>query len=66
MQMKSKEVTKDDGRYLVFYHFPESASPEQTEAFERSEAYAQEAADAARAAAGAAEPPAKAGPDTKG
>jgi hypothetical protein len=65
MQMKSKEVAKEDGRYLVFYHFPESASAEQTDAFERSEAYAKEAVDAARSAASAAKAPADPGPGTK-
>jgi hypothetical protein len=33
MRYEKKLIQKDDGRYLVYYHFPESASPEQAEAF---------------------------------
>jgi hypothetical protein len=30
MRMEKKTVLKEDGRYLVYYHFPESATPEET------------------------------------
>ena len=30
------EITKEDGRYLVYYHFPDSADSEQTEAFQEA------------------------------
>jgi len=32
--MEKKRILKEDGRYLLYYHFPESATPEQTKAFE--------------------------------
>ncbi len=34
MRIDKKIVTKDDGRYLLYYHFPRSASATQTKAFE--------------------------------
>lgn len=34
MRMDKKRILKEDGRYLLYYHFPDSATPEQTEAFE--------------------------------
>ena len=33
MQMEKKRVMEEDGRYLVLYHFPESASPEESAVF---------------------------------
>ena len=33
MQMQKKRILKEDGRYLVYYHFVESATAEQTAAF---------------------------------
>ena len=33
MQMEKKRILKEDGRYLVMYHFPESATPEETAVF---------------------------------
>jgi hypothetical protein len=34
MPMQKKVTRKDDGRYLIYYHFAETASPEETAAFE--------------------------------
>ena len=34
MRMEKKQIIKEDGRYLISYHFPESASEEQTAAYE--------------------------------
>lgn len=34
MIVKKKQIKKEDGRYLVFYHFPRSADTEQTHTFE--------------------------------
>jgi hypothetical protein len=33
MQMEKKRIHKEDGRYLVYYHFPDTAGPEETQAF---------------------------------
>ncbi|HZT41059.1 MAG TPA: hypothetical protein VFA07_02660 [Chthonomonadaceae bacterium] len=33
MRMEKKKVLKEDGRYLIYYHFPETATPEQTGTF---------------------------------
>ena len=33
MQIEKKQILKEDGRYLVFYHFPASASEEQTTSY---------------------------------
>lgn len=33
MRMERKQILKDDGRYLVYYHFPDSASPNETDVF---------------------------------
>ena len=33
MQMEKKRTLKEDGRYLVSYHFPESATAEETAVF---------------------------------
>ena len=33
MQIEKKQILKEDGRYLVFYHFAETATPEQTAVF---------------------------------
>jgi hypothetical protein len=51
MRYEKKQVTKEDGRYLVYYHFPETATPEQTAAFESAEAVSASAAQHATAAA---------------
>ncbi len=34
MQMQKKITVKDDGRFLAYYHFPATATPEETEVFE--------------------------------
>ena len=34
MRYEKKEISKEDGRYLIFYHFRETASVEQIVAFE--------------------------------
>jgi len=34
MRMEKKRVLKEDGRYLIYYHFPETATPEQTGTFQ--------------------------------
>jgi hypothetical protein len=33
MRYEKKQISKDDGRYLVYYHFPDSATEEQTSVF---------------------------------
>ena len=33
MQMETKRIQKDDGRYLIYCHFPESATPEESAVF---------------------------------
>jgi hypothetical protein len=33
MQMEKKRIMKEDGRYLVLYHFPESATLEESAVF---------------------------------
>lgn len=33
MKIEKKTLQKEDGRSITFYHFPESATPEQTAAF---------------------------------
>ncbi len=33
MRMDKKVTSKDDGRLLIYYHFPGSASAEETETF---------------------------------
>lgn len=33
MRMEKKRVLKDDGRYLTFYHFPETATEEEAQVF---------------------------------
>lgn len=57
MQMEKKRVLKQDGRYLVFYHFPATATPEQTALFEQIQpvedrSAEQDALPAGRAGAG--------------
>ena len=39
MNYEKKQITKEDGRTLVYYHFPESASPAQAEAFRSAEQF---------------------------
>ena len=34
LRLLKKQIRKEDGRYLVFYHAPNSASAEQTATFE--------------------------------
>ena len=34
MQMEKKITTKEDGRFLVYYHFPDTATEEETQVFE--------------------------------
>jgi hypothetical protein len=41
MRMLKKQVLKEDGRYLVYYHSPETATPEQAAAFASVEAEAE-------------------------
>ncbi len=33
MRMEKKQLRKEDGRYLVYYHFPDSASTEETQVY---------------------------------
>jgi hypothetical protein len=33
MRYEKKQITKEDGRYLVYYHFSESATEEQAAVF---------------------------------
>jgi len=33
MRMEKKRILKEDGRYLVYYHFPDSAGPEETQVY---------------------------------
>lgn len=35
MRMEKKRVLKEDGRYLIYYHFPETATPEQTGTYDQ-------------------------------
>ncbi|WP_156412939.1 hypothetical protein [Chthonomonas calidirosea] len=35
--MQKKVTLKEDGRYLIYYHFPDTATPEETAAFEALE-----------------------------
>ena len=35
MQMQKKITVKDDGRFLTYYHFPATASAEETQVFEQ-------------------------------
>jgi hypothetical protein len=37
MRLEKKQIVKEDGRYLVYYHFPDTATPEQTLAFQSAE-----------------------------
>lgn len=37
MRMEKRRILKEDGRYLIYYHFPESANAEQTAAFEAAD-----------------------------
>jgi len=50
MPMQKKVTRKDDGRYLIYYHFVETASPEETAAFEAIEGGPEELPDAPNAA----------------
>ena len=33
MQMQKKITLKEDGRFLVYYHFPDTATEEETQVF---------------------------------
>lgn len=37
MRFEKKETVKPDGRYLVYYHFPDTASETQATAFANAE-----------------------------
>lgn len=37
MVYEKKQIFKEDGRILIFYHFPRSANPEQQSAFKKIE-----------------------------
>ncbi len=39
MDYEKKQIAKEDGRYLIYYHFPETATPDQTAAFEAAETF---------------------------
>ena len=45
MRLEKKRVLKEDGRYLLYYHFPDTATPEQTGTFEAIEASGQTGAE---------------------
>ncbi len=38
MRVQKKQITKEDGRNLNYYHFPETATPEEKRVFEEIEA----------------------------
>lgn len=38
MQMQKKKTLKEDGRFLIYYHFPQTATAEETSVFEGIEA----------------------------
>lgn len=44
MRLEKKLVVKEDGRYLLYYHFPETATAEQSEVFAALPASAPESA----------------------
>lgn len=37
-QLQKKRVLKEDGRYLIYYHFPETATADETVVFDRIDA----------------------------
>ncbi|HEV2473806.1 MAG TPA: hypothetical protein VGS41_14110 [Chthonomonadales bacterium] len=43
MELEKKRIIKPDGRYLIYYHFPESATEEQTAEFAACPAVAEPA-----------------------
>lgn len=45
MPMQKKVTRKDDGRYLIYYHFPETATAEETAAFDAVEGTSEELPD---------------------
>jgi len=55
--MEKKRIRKEDGRYLIYYHFPESATEEQTAVFTAIRPTAEEGPEAGDSATteGAAE-----------
>ncbi len=34
MNIQKKKTLKEDGRFLIYYHFPETATEEETKVFE--------------------------------
>jgi len=38
MHMQKKKTLKDDGRFLTYYHFPDTATPEETAVYDSIEA----------------------------
>lgn len=34
MHLQKKKTLKEDGRFLIYYHFPETATEEETKVFE--------------------------------
>lgn len=40
MHIEKKQIQKEDGRKLIYYHFPETATSEETDAFRTVEAEA--------------------------
>jgi hypothetical protein len=49
MRMQKKVIRKEDGRLLVYYHFPDSATEEETATFDSIEATGQEGIDQLKA-----------------
>lgn len=38
MRVEKKQITKEDGRSLIYYHFPATATPEERRVFEEIDA----------------------------
>lgn len=53
MRIEKKQITKDDGRYLVYYHFPEDATDQETQVFNAVEGTVEPVLTADRTPAGA-------------
>ena len=64
MIYEKKYVTKEDGRSLVYYHFPDTATEAQTAAFQNAENYTPSAPPAPQPNGTRQEPPG-AGPEDK-
>lgn len=54
MRMEKKRILKEDGRYLIYYHFPDTATPEQTGTFDAIDASGQTGAEGGNQASDAA------------